>query len=172
MTSSDIAFERLRLIIPLPKPVAERLSPLFTSEQFPAGSVIFREGSAYDRISILAQGRVALEMPCPPRSDIRILSLGQGELLGWSPLIGGGSMTATAVATEDVELLSASGEELRKLCDREHEIGYFLYRSLAEALARRLLATRLQMLDLFSHDPPQWDAPVASATRDESRLPS
>jgi CRP-like cAMP-binding protein len=77
-------------------------------------------------------------------------------------------MTATAVAANDVQLLSAPGKELRELCDREHEVGFCLYRALASALARRLLATRLQMLDVFSRESPRMGSTGENSSQDES----
>lgn len=157
MTHGDSASLKLPFRDPLPESVAALVEPLFEPQRLQAGSVIFREGSAYDFISVITLGRVALEMSVPARGDVRILTLGPGDLLGWSPLFGRGTMTATAIASDDLQLLSASGHALRELCERDHEVGYFLYRALADALSRRLLATRLQLIDIFSRESPTVD---------------
>ena len=95
------------------------------------------------------QGRVALEMNVPARGPVPILSLGPGDLVGWSALIGGGRMTATARATEDSEVVACAAKPLLEVCGRNAEVGYVLMRQLAVALSMRLVATRLQLLDLF-----------------------
>jgi CRP-like cAMP-binding protein len=89
-------------------------------------------------------------MCLPARACTRILTLGPGDIVAWSALLDEGLMTATAVATEDTELIQFSGVELRTLCDADSRLGCGLMRRVAEALADRLLATRLQLLDLFA----------------------
>ena len=91
-------------------------------------------------------------MDVPGRGKQRILSLAAGDVLGWSPLWGSESMSATATALQDSVLYVATASELRALCEADHELGYYLMREVACSLGKRLLATRLQMLDLFCHD--------------------
>ena len=50
------------------------------------------------------------------------------------------------------ELIELSGTELTSLCRTDPALGYHLMHGLAGALAKRLLATRLQLLDLFAAD--------------------
>jgi CRP-like cAMP-binding protein len=130
----------------------------------PAGAVIFREGEQSESIHFVVSGLVALEMSVPARGTVRLLTLGNGELLGWSPLVGNPEMTATAVAIEPTNLLTIPSAALLALCDRNHEIGFAVMRRLARALSRRLTATRLQLLDLFSNSTPEFiDAAAGKA---------
>lgn len=121
---------------------------------YPGGSVIFREGDRNEDIYLILSGRVALEMSVPARGRIRLLTLSDGELLGWSPLVGDREMTASAIALDETHLLAVSGASLLALCERNHEIGFAVMRRIAWALSRRLTATRLQLLDLYSHSAP------------------
>jgi CRP-like cAMP-binding protein len=127
----------------------ERLASLGRPAKFDADATIFREGDLHDRVYLILQGRVRLEMNVPGRGRMPILSLGGGDLLAFSPLVGAEAMTATAVATEPTESLRFDAAEIRDLCERDHEFGFLLMRELSVALARRLIATRLQLLDLF-----------------------
>jgi CRP-like cAMP-binding protein len=63
-------------------------------------------------------------------------------------------MTCTAVTLDNVEAVVVTGAKLLELCEQDHEFGYHLMRRMATALSRRLLATRLQLLDLFADTPP------------------
>ena len=87
----------------------------------------------------------------PGRGRQRILSLGPGDILGWSPLFEKATMVASAITLTETELCGIPVHELRDLCDSDHEIGYYFMREVAKALGRRLLATRLQLLDLFGN---------------------
>lgn len=148
------ALRSLTFSASLPDTVLEQLCALATIEMAVAGAVLFREGSVHDGFSIVVDGHVGLEMNVPGRGDVRILSLGTGDVLAWSALLAHGRMTASAVAVSNVQLLTFRGGELLQLCESNHEVGFHLMQRVATALSRRLLATRLQLLDLFAAQPP------------------
>lgn len=149
------AFKATSFAKDLPPEVVEAISQCANVERYSSDTIIFREGTVHDQFGIVVEGSVGLAMHVPGRGSLRILSVGRGEVLGWSPLLGGGAMTATARVIDDAVILSANGAELRQLCERDHNVGYYVYSKLAMALSARLLATRLQMLDVFSRDAPQ-----------------
>jgi CRP-like cAMP-binding protein len=75
-------------------------------------------------------------------------------VLAWSALLGDGEMTATAVTLEDTQVIAVSGRWLQEACEANHDVGYALMQRMCVALSQRLLATRLQLLDLFSNTAP------------------
>ncbi|MBL9122671.1 MAG: cyclic nucleotide-binding domain-containing protein [Planctomycetaceae bacterium] len=143
----------LRFTASLPAAALERLAAVATVARYAAGARIFREGSTNDRLMIIRRGRVALDMCVPGRGEVRILSLAAGDLLAWSALLGAGRMTATATALEETEVLAIPAAEIATAC-RDPDFGYAWMQRLAAALAERLLATRLQLLDLFADAEP------------------
>ena len=92
-------------------------------------------------------------MNIPGRGDVTFLTAGPGDLVGWSGLISDGKMTASGTTAEDCVLVALSGKRLQELCTCEKDLGYVLMKRVAQVLAQRLLATRLQLLDLFSDTP-------------------
>jgi CRP-like cAMP-binding protein len=114
-----------------------------------AGTVLFAEGQLHTDIHFVESGTIALEMVTRQCGKQRILTVGEGDLLAWSALLGDGRMTATAIATTDASMITLSGECLQKLCDSDRDVGYVVMQSVARMISRRLLATRLQLLDLF-----------------------
>lgn len=132
---------------------AERaaVAALARVEQVPAGTTLFRESDPADDLRFIVEGRISLGMRFGGRGEVIVLSLGPGELLGWSALLGG-TWTATARAVERSTLLRLPGAELSALCAREHAIGYGLMKRLFAAMARRLHDTRLQLLDMFGKE--------------------
>lgn len=134
----------------LPAPILAELNLLATGRVLPAGTVVFREGAFCGDLFVIAEGLVALDQHVPGRGPVRILTIGPGELLGWSALFGNGQMTATATAVTETTAFAVSGNRLRDLCDRNPEAGYRIMQQVASALARRLTATRLQLLDLYA----------------------
>ena len=142
--------ERIRFAAGLPQQTLMQLQAIAELRTFAAGEVIFRENTDCDNVFLLASGQVALDMHVEGRGQVRILTIGSGELLGWSPLFSAGPMTATATALEATCALSLSGARLRELCETDHELGFRIMRQVAVALSQRLVATRLQLLDLFT----------------------
>ena len=119
------------------------------------GHVLFTEGQLEDDVFVVVSGHVALEMQVPRQGKVRLLTVGAGELVGWSGLIGDGRMTASAVVIEEGRLIGLSSRALLDLCQTDHQLGYLLMTRTAKAISQRLLATRLQLLDLFSETEPQ-----------------
>ena len=128
-----------------------------TARLFHAGKdqTLFAEGTQEDEVFVVVSGHVALEMQVPRRGNVRLLTAGSGELVGWSGLIGDGCMTASAIVTEDSQLIALSSRALRTLCQSDHKLGCQLMTQTAKAISQRLLATRLQLLDLFFETEPQ-----------------
>jgi CRP-like cAMP-binding protein len=145
--------QELRFSAQMPRDVLDQLAAASTIAQVRAGVFVFREGAKNDNLYLVRSGRVGLEMNVPGRGTVRILTVGPGEMVGWSALLGNGKMTASAVAVEDTDFVVAPADKLRELCDSNRAFGFHLMRQMADALSKRLVATRLQLLDLFADGP-------------------
>lgn len=149
----------------LTEPALAQMGAIASLEHFSAGTVLFREGAHNPNFFLIREGRVALDMNVPGRGPVRILTLGLGDMVAWSAMIGSGEMTTSAVILEDTELVVCQGEELLRLSESNHEFGYQLMNRVAAALSHRLIATRLQLLDLF-RDPPDAHLENLEETRE------
>lgn len=136
----------------MPRPLIERLGQLAQERCYPASSVLFAEGTAHNEFHVILEGHVRLDMHVPQRGRVPILSAGPGDVLAWSSLVGNTIMTSTGVALVDVKTITFPSDQLVSLCETEHEIGFHFMRRLAAALSRRLVATRLQLLDLYERE--------------------
>ena len=152
--SVEAALKSLQFTSGWPQRVSRELASLGSLLSVSAGEVLFHEGGSNGRVSLGASGRIGIEMLLPGRGRLRVLSLGPGDVVAWSAVLDSGKMTATGVAEEPSLLLVMSGAHLRQLCARDHEVGYFVMQRLAEAVSRRLVATSLQLLDIFGCDEP------------------
>lgn len=138
----------------IPEKAIGELAKIAQVQAFPAHTLLFREGDEHRWIYLICRGDVVLDMHVPRRGDVRILSLGSGDLLGWSPIVGDNVMTARATTQSPTTAITIPADELRRLCRADHEIGYHMMEQVAGAMSRRLLATRLQLLDLFAETTP------------------
>ncbi len=146
--------EELRFSSELPPDVLDRLAVESTLQKLAVGDIVFREGSTNHHLYLIRSGRLALEMNVPGRGAVRILTVGPGGMVGWSSLLNQGKMTASAIAVAETEVVVAPADKLLELSKTNHELGFHLMRRLADALSQRLVATRLQLLDLFADTPP------------------
>lgn len=125
------------------------ISQIATFTDLPAGTLVFTEGEVHEQMYFICEGTVSLEMVTANCGKQRILTMGPGDLLAWSGLLGDGRMTSTASTLEPTRLIEIPVAALRSLCESDHEIGYIVMTRVAKALSRRLLATRLQLIDLY-----------------------
>jgi len=131
---------------------AKYLEPLATMAEVidvPADHVLFREGEKSPCIYIVIQGRVALEIWAAGNGTTRIQTVGAGKLLGWTPVLSSGSMTAQAVALEPCRLVAINALQVLEACAQNPSFGMEFMRRTAVALSRRLKATRQQLLDSY-----------------------
>ncbi len=124
------------------------LAKLAKLVEFPAGTVIFSECEPATHAYLIVTGSVLLEI-CGPDKCTTILTIGPGELLGWSTMLGASRLTATARCQEATRAIELVGAEVIALCETDPAIGYQLMKCIAHTLSGRLTATRLQLLDLF-----------------------
>jgi CRP-like cAMP-binding protein len=153
MTVADVAglIGRLPAFADLDDAERAAVAALARVELVPAGTTLFRESEPADDLRFLVEGRVSLGMRFGGRGEVIVLSLGAGELIGWTALVGG-TWTATARAVEASTILRLPGAAVAALCEREHHIGYALMKRLFAAMALRLHDTRLQLLDMFGKE--------------------
>ncbi len=119
----------------------------FTAEP---GTELFREGETSDTFGILVHGRVALRTLVPERGDVTILTVEPGDVYLWSALVPPFRASSTGTAIEPIEAIVFDGSALRAALREDCELAQALYPRVLVAVARRLHATRLQMLDLFA----------------------
>ncbi|MFH5804325.1 Crp/Fnr family transcriptional regulator [Alienimonas sp. DA493] len=158
-SAPDAVLEGHRFARPLPDRVRGALARAARTQSFPPGTMLFAEGEAHPQVYLVERGDVRLDMHVPGRGDVPLLTVGPGELLGWSPFLGEGAMTARATTAEETVAVVLPAAEVRRLCEADPKAGYHLMRQLAAALSARLIATRLQLLDFYAETTP----PAATA---------
>ncbi len=128
----------------------ERLAKLGTVEDLEADSVLLHEGEDASEMGILISGRLALRTLVPGRGPVTILSVEPGDIFGQSALLAPAKAQSTVVVVEPGQALVFDGPRLRAALREDHALAASLYPRVLEATNRRLRATRLQLLDLFS----------------------
>lgn len=131
----------------------QRLLRIGRIRQAAAGAVLLSEGAETSELGIVRYGRAALRLAVPGRGVTTVMTVEPGDAFGWSAVVPPFRATSTVVAVDPLEFVVFPAGELRAAIDRDEDLAAAVYRALLAVVARRLTATRLQLLDLFAVDP-------------------
>lgn len=116
-------------------------------------TILLREGADTTELGVVRTGRVGLRLSVPERGGITILTVEPGDVFGWSAVVPPYRSTSTAIAIEPTTGVIFPARALREALDADEDLAAALYPRLLRSVARRLEATRLQLLDVFGRYP-------------------
>ena len=117
---------------------------------FEAGQVIFLEGETANRFYLVEQGEVVLEAAGTGDKQVVIETVRDGELVGWSWLFPPYVWHFTARATKPTSAIFFYGTVLREYCEKDHTLGFELFKRMSEVMTRRLQLARTRLLQAYS----------------------
>jgi CRP-like cAMP-binding protein len=118
------------------------------------GSIVFTQGQASPFLYFVLSGNISLQFEASDGEVVEVSTLGPGELLGWSPVLGRQAMTGTARAATHCRLAALEVNQIVDLCDRDPRFGVAFLRQLADALSERLYGARRNLVRVLRHRPP------------------
>jgi CRP/FNR family cyclic AMP-dependent transcriptional regulator len=124
---------------------AEHLRTLAGSARqtwFESDELIFRDGDIANRFYLIVAGKVALEASDSHGRVVLLQTVGDTDLLGWSWIFSPYIWQLRARALEPTEAIFFYGTQLRELCEKDHELGYEMFKRVAEVMMQRLHTTR------------------------------
>ncbi len=126
------------------------------------GHRFFHEGDILDHFYLVLEGIVAIVIEVPDRDEVQTLTrqltgnlknrdvtvstVRPGNIFGWSALIPPHKSTAGAKAQTPCQVVSFDCEELRPLCDEDHEFGHLMTQKVAQVIRERLRDMRIESL--------------------------
>lgn len=121
---------------------------------FDAGQIIFREGETANRFYLIEHGEVVLDATGVGGEAVVIETVGSGDLLGWSWLFSPYVWHFTARATRPTSAIFFYGTVLREYCEKDHSLGFELFKRMSEVMTRRLQAARARLTKAYSERRP------------------
>ncbi len=109
-----------------------------------------RENEAADFLYVIKKGNVAIQVIHPIKGPLTIRTLGSGELAGFSWIIPPYRLQFDIKALEHTSVVALDGTCIRKKCEEDHHLGYLLMKQSAAIMNKRLIDTRIQLLDVYS----------------------
>jgi CRP-like cAMP-binding protein len=136
----------------IPTKFFDKLAGISSLIEVKAGVDLYKQGDKQDYLYIIVEGRVANEIAIPGKGRARIYTADPVEMLGWSGVTPvERQRTTTAVTVLPSVLVRMKAADLNQLCEEDHTFGYLVMRRIANVAASKLLVSRLQLLDMFSH---------------------
>ncbi len=157
MTEIDVVqtLRSIRFLRDVSDELIGKLADICRVTDFAEGTVIFREGQPARALYLIVEGNVAIEISAAGIGCKRIMTLEGGDLLGWSPVLEGERLTATARALGPARTVEIDGPQIVAMGEENPRLGYEFMKLADVALAKRLNATRLQLVDVYGSQLPQ-----------------
>jgi CRP-like cAMP-binding protein len=100
---------------------------------------------------LIESGKVVLDSSAGSGKPLVIETIGPGDLLGWSWMFPPYVWQFTARAVEPTTAIFFYGTILREYCEKDHSLGYELFKRMSVVMMKRLQAARRQMLSFQAH---------------------
>ena len=127
------------------------LVPLFEPFTVPSRTVIFKQGDEAAYLYLILQGRVSILYKPYDGPKITITHLHDGDIFGWSSVVGTETYTSDAQCTTRLETLRIRGADFRKLyCEHPNDCRSILEK-LAEAVSPRWLNAKIQIQNMLQN---------------------
>ncbi|HZP02792.1 MAG TPA: cyclic nucleotide-binding domain-containing protein [Terriglobia bacterium] len=117
--------------------------------RFGAGEFIFHEGQEAEKFYLLREGKVALQITSERRGPLNILTLGEGDILGWSWLFPPYRWKFSARTIDPTRAFAMDGHCLRNKAEQDHDLGYELLKRFSRVFETRLETMRLQLVNVY-----------------------
>jgi CRP-like cAMP-binding protein len=120
-----------------------QIATLLRLRECPEGTVLFHEGEESPFIYFVLAGEAHLEIEEPHGETVEVYTAGPGDMLGWSPVLGGRAMTATARTATRCRLAILGADQVQALCKRDPGFAAAFLREVGLILSDRLRHTRV-----------------------------
>jgi CRP-like cAMP-binding protein len=135
--------------VDLPAHHLEILAGCASNVRFEAGNFIFHEGEEADRFYLIREGKVALQICSDRRGPLNVLTLGEGDILGWSWLFPPYRWKFSAKTIDPTCAFAIDGQSLRVEAEQDPVLGYELLKRFAHVAETRIETMRLQLLNVY-----------------------
>lgn len=130
------------------KIIADRAS----SEVYEVGESLGRQGRRQEKAFVIEDGLVGIYLELGPMMHRQIQAASNFELVCWSGVLPPHRMSSTVKAIETTKVLAFRGNEFGQLCQTHPQIGYKIYRGIAQTIVNRLNSAYTQLMGVTAQD--------------------
>jgi CRP-like cAMP-binding protein len=126
------------------------LKPLFELYACPPESTIFEQGEPASYLYLLLNGEVVIHYKPYDGPPITITRLREGDVFGWSAVIGNAKYTSSIISETQVSALQMRGDDLWKLARNHPETGKIIIDRLVHIVSPRWKNAHAQIQTLLN----------------------
>lgn len=128
----------------------EDIAELAKFEEFKQGDLIFKEGDWAEKIYMVLEGRVSIEIEVYPGKRIPVYTMTKGRFFGYPSLLRTRRFTTYARCLDNAKVVAILADEMvDKIFKKDCRRGYLVMNKVAELISKRLSDTRMQLLSLL-----------------------
>jgi CRP/FNR family cyclic AMP-dependent transcriptional regulator len=128
----------------------DQLTAFASEMRYSSQQRLFKSDTDADKFYIIRDGKVGIEIPAIAGEPLRVQTLGNGGVLGWSWLIPPYRWLFDARALVASDIIAIDGVKLRAQCDADPSLGYQLMKRFAVLMAERLQASRVAAIKQYA----------------------
>lgn len=128
----------------------KKIATIATEVTFEEDEVIYNVGEIGKAVYIIQSGEVAIEMDVPGQGQVNILTVGPGELFGWSSLFPSERKNARARATKPSRAIAIDAEQLRAAWQTDHTLEHAIIQRTAKVMVDRIKGTRQKLVEALA----------------------
>ena len=122
---------------------------LFENYSCPSETLIFKQGTPAVHLYLILSGSVQIQYKPYDGPPITITHLSEGDVFGWSALVGSPHYTSSIVSDTDIRAVRIRGLDLHDLVNEHPETGRIILDQLAQGVSSRLKNSHGQVQSLF-----------------------
>ena len=120
-----------------------------SNKRFIEGEFLLKENQPSTQFFIIKEGKVVIELFSGNKGTIRIQTLSDGDLVGWTWLFPPYKNQFDAMALTPTKVIAFEGNCLQKKCKDDYKFGYEMLSRVTAVIIERLRNTRLQLIDIY-----------------------
>lgn len=125
------------------------IAELAEIEEFEQDDLIFKEWDRAEKIYMIEEGRVSIEITIHPGKAIPVYTLSNGRFFGYPSLLRTRRFTTNARCLDKAKVVSIVADELvEKVFKKDCRRAYLIMARMAELIAKKLSETRMQLLSI------------------------
>ena len=124
-----------------------KLAAIASQVTYKRGDLVYKEGDLDKGMYLVQDGEVVIEMKSPDQGYAPVLTIGRGQLFGWSSLFPGQAKRARARVLRDTRAFLIDGERLNYLFETDHALENVVMRRMIKLVGERVYATRQKLVN-------------------------
>jgi len=130
----------------------KRMATAASEVEFALDEIIYNPGEVGQAVYIITTGEVVIEMDAAGQGLVNVLTIGPGELFGWSSLFPTERKNARARATKPTKAIALDAEILRREWQKDHTLEHAIIQRTAKIMVERIKLTRQRLVEALAAD--------------------